>query len=116
MAEGVEGRLIEEVAEKTLEKMSPFKRVFIAFKQFIVSMMLIKWLISFAVAWFDMIRQSILLSLTDKYQENKVWKAILWIKTWRLIYGIIIGLLLAFYWQFDDTFMQAVQFVIDLFN
>ena len=113
---GIEGKVIEKIGDEVIKKASPLRRLWETIKKIVFSLMIIKWFISFLVAWFNMIRQALLLSLTDKYQEDKVWKAVLWIKTWRLIYGIIIGLVLAYFYAADDHFMEFIYWIIDLFN
>ena len=116
MAEGIEGKVIEKIGEEAIGNLSPLKRFWSVFKKIITAFIFLKWIWVTFVAWFDNVRRATIIQAMDKFPENKVWKTILWIKTWRYIYGIIIGLLLAYYYQADDYFMKFIDYAIQLFD
>lgn len=111
-------KIVEKVAEQAITKLSPVERLKAFMKNVIKYLIIIRWLISFFVVWFDNVRRAVVMSAMDKYPENKVWKTILWIKTWRWIYGIILGWITAYLYSVDKTFIEtcksAYNFLIEL--
>ena len=111
METGLEGKLVDGVIEEAVGKLSPFRKILGAIKKVLTALIFLKWIWVSFVAWFDNVRRATIIQAMDKFPEDKVWKTILWIKTWRYIYGIIIGLLLAYYFAADDLLIAAFDFV-----
>ena len=116
MTDGIESKLVEEVAEVAIEKLSPLTKIWNAVKKITTTLIILKWIGVIFLAWFDNVRRAVIMSALDKYPENKVWKTVLWIKTWRYIYGLIFGLLLAFYFDLDQRFIDLINWIIDFWN
>lgn len=115
MVDGIEEKIIEKVIDEGIDKLSPQKRILSFLKNLFKALIIVRWFASFIMAWFDNVRRAGIMSVMDKYPESKVWKTIMWIKTWRYIYGIIIGLLLAYYYAVDDWLIEFIDTVKELF-
>lgn len=105
----------EAIVEKAIESLSPKQKILKFLKSLLTAFIVFKWLASMFVMWFDNVRRATIIQAMDKFPEGKVWKTILWIKTWRYVYGIIIGLLLAYYYEADVLFMKFIDYVVSLF-
>ena len=97
-----------------MKTLSPWKRDLKFLKTVFTVFIVFKWLGGMFVWWFDNVRRATVMQAMDKYPESKVWKTILWIKTWRYIYGIIIGLILAWYLEADVWVVNKITYIQEL--
>jgi hypothetical protein len=94
----------EVVQEEVISKISPWKRVGALMKKLLTAVIVLKWLVeilkfigTIAAKCADQTRRAIKLSITDKYDEGKVWVTILWLKFWWLVIGLVAMYLLHYF-------------------
>lgn len=114
----MEEKIIEEVlSDGIIGKLSPIGRFKAGFKKvlmFIITLKIIletiRLLGNAIIKAIDLVRRAILISL-----EEKSWKVILWIKFWRVVYGIIGGVILEYnfglFTKVLDFFNQLIELI-----
>ncbi|MDA3780310.1 MAG: hypothetical protein PF487_08875 [Bacteroidales bacterium] len=113
----LEEKAIDELTKgdnSIVAKLSPwhrFKAVLKKILMFIITLKIVletlKLLSQMMMKWFDMIRKTMLLHLSDTS-----WRVMLWATFWRLVYGVIGGILLEYYFQISDKVLELIEMVI----
>lgn len=106
----IEDKIVENVIKAGSDKLSPME-VLRKILMFIITLKIVletlKIIGGLLLKAINMVRQSILISL-----QNETWKIMLWVKTWRLIFGLIAGLALEYYFQLGTKILAFVEGIL----
>lgn len=99
---------IEEVVTDVVKKVSIKERVWKKIKRLLVILIVFKLMFQF-VRWIaNNARKSLQLQLDDD-----TWGNIIWIKFWRLLYGLIGGVLIQYHF---DIYTKIQEWIIPFIN
>ena len=115
--------LEDAMVETAIEKLSPSKKVLNFIKKFLVIFIVFKW-IWLALKEVGKVlkvmgenhRRAIKMSITDRYDEAKVWITVFWMKMRYLFIGIVVGVLLEFHKSVYIAFLDLLELVTDVFR
>lgn len=104
-----EEKPIEQVTEQIIGKLSfkkkfweTIKKILLVLTVFIIVYRLLKWTL-------NNIRKSWKLQLDDDD-----WGTIIWIKFWRIVYGLVGGILLQYYFSIFTKVENWIEFALDV--
>ena len=100
----MEEQVLETFDEKVVDKLTPWGRAKSALKKIAATVIILKWLIEILkFIWkilavvADQMRRSLKLSITDRYDEDKAWVTMLWVKVWWFVFGLVAMYLLHYF-------------------
>lgn len=99
---------VEEVVSNVVNKISFRKQFWNKLKKLLLLLLLFKWLFQFLKWWANNIRKAVKIQVDDT-----TWGTVIWIKIWRLLYGVIGGVLLEYYF---NVFTNAKDWIFNIAN
>lgn len=100
----MEEQVVETLNEKVVEKLTPWGKAKSVLKKLVAAVIILKWIMEILkFIWkigtvvADQMRRSLKLSITNRYDEDKAWVTMLWVKVWYFLFGLVAMYLLHYF-------------------